>query len=103
MTHPTEQYNQDQINYVHRLHQQAIAKGDVPKETGVSSFMLGCYFKLGYDEVFAKYWKGERHKVDWQGLNKRVDISDRVTGHVEIENKQRRYQGACDFDVHKFP
>ena len=60
------------------LREQAIAKGDVSKDIRVSVFMLNHYFKLGYDEIFSKYWKGERHKVEWKGLNKRVDISDVV-------------------------
>lgn len=71
-------YNLAQINYVHELHRQAIEKKDIAENIAVSAFMIGCYFHLGYDERFRQYWHGNKHKPTWQGLGKRVDISDKT-------------------------
>jgi len=73
---PTGQYVKDQLNYVQHLREQAIKANDVDKTVGVSDFMVGCYFRLGYDTLFRKYWNGQRHKLDWQGLEKIVDLNE---------------------------
>ena len=89
-------YNDTQINYVHELHEQAKLKGDIPKEMMVSSFMLGYYFKLGYDRRFQMYWDGVMHKPHWRGLNVRVDELGKANGKA-LEVK------VATVDVHRFP
>lgn len=74
MTFPTEQYNHDQQNYIFDLREQAIKAKDISPTIGVSAFMIGAYFRLGYDVRFRQYWDGERHKPQWEGLGKRVDV-----------------------------
>jgi len=78
----TENYMQRratvQQNYIFELKEQAIQRGDVPSTIGASAFMLGYYFRLGYDDVFRQYWDGTGHKLHWQGLGVQVDLGTRI-------------------------
>ena len=58
-----------QMDYIRDLHEQAVKAGDVDKTLPVSNFMMGYYFKFGYDSAFNRYYNGEVHKLKWQGLD----------------------------------
>lgn len=77
MSYDISNYTRLQVEYVHQLREQAIKAGDIKPFMGVSNFMLGYYFKHGYDEAFNKYFNGLAHKLDWQGLEHK-NISDKV-------------------------
>lgn len=81
MSYDISDYTRLQIDYVHSLREQAIKAGDVPQDMAVSHFMLGFYFKHGYDDAFRKYYNGLAHKLEWQGLNHK-SVADKVKPKV---------------------
>lgn len=84
-----EDYNRDQINFVHDLYEQALKAGAITRETTVSGFMVGFYFRQGYDIAFHEYWKGQKHKPKW--------------GDIPFGQKKSSDPKAHNFCPHKFP
>lgn len=63
-----ETYLKNQMNYVQDLWEQAREKGDCLQYKKTSDFMLGEYFKWGYDVAYRKYYCGMIHKPKWGDL-----------------------------------